>query len=76
LEGGPLPSKEVLELNKNHNAFFMNIIASIMLPREAEAAVFFFVTQHFGTLVFFPIRINNTISDFTEKIIGVEKERF
>jgi hypothetical protein len=54
----------------------MNIIASIMLPREAEAAVFFFVTQHFGTLVFFPIRINNTISDFTEKIIGVEKERF
>jgi hypothetical protein len=33
-------------------------IASIMLPREAAAAVFFFGLGHFGTLVFFPVKIN------------------
>ena len=46
-------------------------IASIMLPREeAGAAVFFFGLGHFGTLVFFPVKINKTISYSTEEKIG------
>jgi len=45
-------------------------IASIMLPREVAAAVFFFGLGHFGTLVFFPVKINKTISYSTEERIG------
>jgi hypothetical protein len=43
-----------------------------MLPREEEAAaaVFFFGLGHFGTLVFFPVKINKTISYSTEERIG------
>ena len=45
-------------------------IASIMLPREEAATVFFFGLGHFGTLVFFPVKINKTISHSTEERIG------
>ena len=74
-----MPSKEVLELNKKYNVFYGYYtieIASIMLPREEEeeeaaaAAVFFFGLGHFGTLVFFPVKINKTISYSTEERIG------
>ena len=46
-----------------------------MVPGEPEAAVFFFGTQRFGPLGFFPVRINNRFSDFKDEENGCLKEK-